>query len=144
LLLQIHRIGAMEQKQMCQLCGMMNLQIFADKILIQTVIRNLIDYSLKYSAITDKSIEISVISHDEVIIIQIEDYGQGIPFDKLPFIFEPFYRVDESRSRKTGGYGQGLHLCKLIMDLHDTKIEVNNKPPWKGILISLQFKMVDF
>lgn len=120
------------------------LEIYVDQALIRTVLRNLIDNSLKYSATSDKSIELSVIHHDEVIIIQIEDYGQGIPFDKLLFIFEPFYRVDESRSKKTGGYGLGLHLCKQIMDLHDSKIEVNSKPDGNGIIVSLQFKMVDF
>ena len=118
-----------------------DLIIFVNKILIQTVLRNLIDKSLKYSAITDKSIEISVIHRDEVIIIQIEDYGQGIPSDKLPFIFEPFYRVDESRSKNTGGYGLGLHLCKKIMDLHKAQIEVRNKPDSSGITVSLFFRV---
>jgi signal transduction histidine kinase len=117
-----------------------DLEIFADKILMQTVLRNLIENSLKYSAISDKSIEISVIRRDEVIIIQIEDYGHGIPSDKLPFIFEPFYRVDESRSKKTGGYGLGLHLCKQIMDLHKAQIEVKNKPDSSGIIVSLFFR----
>lgn len=116
------------------------LEIYADQTLIRTVLRNLIDNALKYSAISDKSIEISVICRDKVIIIQIEDFGQGIPSDKLPFIFEPFYRVDESRSKKTGGYGLGLHLCKQIMDLHDYQIEIRNKPDNSGIITSLLFR----
>jgi signal transduction histidine kinase len=117
------------------------LKIYADQTLIRTVLRNLIDNSLKYSAISDKSIEISVIHRGEDIIIQIEDYGQGIPSDKLPFIFEPFFRVDESRSKKTGGYGLGLHLCKQIMDLHEAQIEVKNKPDSSGIIASLFFRV---
>jgi signal transduction histidine kinase len=117
-----------------------DLKVYADKILIQTVLRNLIDNSLKYSAISDKAIEISVIHRYEVIIMQVEDYGQGIPIDKLPFIFKPFYRFDGSRSKKTGGYGLGLHLCKQIMDLHEAKIEVNSKPDGKGIIVCCSSK----
>jgi signal transduction histidine kinase len=120
-----------------------DLIISVDQTQILTVLRNLIDNSLKYSTISDKPVEISVIRRDQDIIIQIEDYGQGIPPDKMPFIFEPFYRVDESRSRKTGGYGLGLHLCKQIMDMHGAVIEVNNKQDGKGIVVSLQFTTFD-
>jgi signal transduction histidine kinase len=117
-----------------------DLVISVDQNQIQTVIRNLIDNSLKYSTINDKPVEISVIRRDTDLIIQIEDFGQGIPSDKLPLIFEPFYRVDESRSRKTGGYGLGLHLCKQIMTMHNAKIEVRNKPESSGIVALLYFK----
>jgi len=118
-----------------------DLIIYVDQNLIQTVLRNLLDNSLKYSTLKDKPVEIGVISRNKDIVIQIEDYGQGIPLDKLPFIFEPFYRVDESRSRKTGGYGLGLHLCKQIMDIHGAKIEVKNKPDSSGIIATLYFRI---
>lgn len=118
-----------------------DLMISVDQNQMLTVLRNLIDNSLKYSTTKDKPIEISALRRDQDVIIQIEDYGQGIPPDKLPFIFEPFYRVDESRSRKTGGYGLGLHLCKQIMNMHNAKIEVNNKPDNSGIIVSLFFRV---
>ena len=58
----------------------------------------------------------------------------------LPFVFEPFYRVDQSRTKKTGGYGLGLHLCKQIMDMHEAEIEIINKLDAPGIKVSLHFR----
>ena len=117
-----------------------DLAIRADENMILTVLRNLIDNSLKYSLTQSKPIEISVIRTPQNITIQIEDFGHGISEDKLPFIFEPFYRVDPSRSRHTGGYGLGLHLCKRIMDMHDSEIKLNNKKDGAGIIALLVFK----
>jgi signal transduction histidine kinase len=115
--------------------------ITVDEKMILTVLRNLVDNALKYSQPNDRSIEIGVISREKEIIIQIEDFGKGIPEDKLPFVFEPFYRTDQSRSRQTGGYGLGLHLCKRIMEMHDAEIKLNNKPGGAGIIASLSFKV---
>lgn len=112
--------------------------ITIDENLIMTVLRNVIDNALKYSS--EKPVEISVINKENNVIIQIDDNGSGIPENKLPFIFEPFYRADQSRSRKTGGYGLGLHLCKKIMDLHNAEILVQNKTERSGLVVSLIFK----
>jgi signal transduction histidine kinase len=120
-----------------------NLIILVDENMIQTVLSNIIDNSLKYSTSQNKPIEISLIHYNQEITIQIEDFGQGIPEDKLPFVFEPFYRVDQSRSRKTGGYGLGLHICKQIMDMHGAEIEIRNKPDSNGIILSLCFKEIN-
>lgn len=116
------------------------LFIRADENRIIIVLRNIIDNSLKYSPSADGKIEISVIDQQENVIIQIEDYGLGIPEDKLPFVFEPFYRADNSRSKKTGGYGLGLHLCKRIMEAHDAEISIHNKQSENGIILRLYFK----
>jgi signal transduction histidine kinase len=114
--------------------------INADEHLIEIVLRNIIDNSLKYSNPENKPVEISVINSRQAITIQIEDSGKGIPEEMLPFVFEPFYRVDQSRSRKTGGYGLGLHLCKQIMDMHNAEIEIKNKLNAPGIKVSLHFR----
>jgi signal transduction histidine kinase len=73
-------------------------------------------------------------------VIRITDKGIGIPEAELSHIFEPFYRVDKSRSKDTGGYGLGLSLCKTIMEAHDGKIEVQSKPE-KGTTVSLFFPL---
>lgn len=119
------------------------LSISCDENMMHTVIRNIIDNSLKYSSEGNKPLEISVIHHERGITIQIEDFGDGIPEDKLPFVFEPFYRVDKSRSRNTGGYGLGLHMAKQIMDLHGAGIEIRNKTDNHGIIVSLRFSSVN-
>lgn len=113
--------------------------IHIDEALMTIVLRNLIDNSIKYSSPQDSPVEISVIRTNESVTIQIEDFGKGIPEEKLPFVFDPFYRVDESRSRKTGGYGLGLHLCKRIMDLHGAEIGLGNKKDGKGLIATLTF-----
>lgn len=115
--------------------------ITVDEKMILTVLKNIIDNALKYSPTNDKNIEISVISRNKDITIQIEDFGKGIPENMLPFVFEPFYRTDQSRSRQTGGYGLGLHLCKRIMDMHGAEIKLINKPGGGGIIASLIFKV---
>jgi signal transduction histidine kinase len=62
------------------------------------------------------------------IVIQVRDAGQGIPAEDLPHVFEPFYRVDKSRNRHTGGYGLGLSICKNIMEAHGGSITVASEP----------------
>lgn len=98
-----------------------------DRIKIGIVLKNLLDNALKYSAEAIKPVEVSVIDQPDQLIIQIEDFGPGIPEDKKDLLFEPFYRVDTSRSRKTGGYGLGLHLSKKIMEAHEAEIRLVNK-----------------
>jgi signal transduction histidine kinase len=60
------------------------------------------------------------------MVVHIMDFGMGIPPEDIPHIFEPFYRVDKSRSKQTGGYGLGLNLCRTIMEAHHGKIEVDS------------------
>jgi signal transduction histidine kinase len=72
------------------------------------------------------------------VVVQIADRGIGIPVEELSFVFEPFYRVDKSRSKDTGGYGLGLSLCKTIMEAHNGKIEIASQPG-EGTTVSLFF-----
>jgi signal transduction histidine kinase len=116
------------------------LLIKVDEDRINTVLRNIIENSLKYSPADKRQIEISIIDRRDTVSILIEDFGHGIPEDKLPFVFEPFFRADDSRSKKTGGYGLGLHLCKRIMEAHGAEISIRNKPSAAGIVVSLGFK----
>jgi signal transduction histidine kinase len=83
-------------------------------------------------------VKVSLIRQAPYAIVRIEDYGVGIPQEVLPYIFEPFYRVDKSRSKRTGGYGLGLSLCKTIMEAHGGKIEVASTPN-QGTTVSLSF-----
>ncbi|MCB2196294.1 MAG: HAMP domain-containing histidine kinase [Bacteroidetes bacterium] len=115
------------------------LTIQVDEQRIVTVLKNLIDNSLKYSLGKDIPIEIDVINRNNELIIQIEDSGAGIPEEKLPYIFEPFYRTDNSRAKKTGGYGLGLHLCKRIMDVHNATLKIFNKTSESGIVAQMIF-----
>jgi two-component system phosphate regulon sensor histidine kinase PhoR len=97
----------------------------ADPFKIEQVFINLLDNAVKY---TDKG-EIRVtLTHDERhLSVEIRDTGIGVPGDKLTRIFERFYVVDKSRSRKTGGTGLGLSIVKHIVLLHDGEISVESE-----------------
>ncbi|MBT8370293.1 MAG: HAMP domain-containing histidine kinase, partial [Deltaproteobacteria bacterium] len=100
--------------------------IFVDLEQIKTVFKNILTNAVKYSSPESAPVRISLKARPPFIVVQITDNGIGIPQDELPFIFEPFYRVDKSRSKGTGGYGLGLSLCKTIMEAHGGRIEIES------------------
>jgi len=114
------------------------IELNVDPEQIKTVFQNILTNAIKFSAPDDKPVMISVIKQANFTVVRILDHGIGIPPDELPFIFEPFYRVDKSRSKRTGGYGLGLSLCKTIMEAHGGRIEVDSKPG-VGTCVSLFF-----
>ena len=93
--------------------------------LVKTAVLNLLTNAIKYSC-SDR-IDINLYKKEN-IILEITDYGIGIPKEHIPRIFERFYRVDKSRSRKNGGTGLGLAIVKNIVELHDWEIEVESEP----------------
>ena len=95
--------------------------IKGDKTLLKIAISNLIENSIKYGA---TKLEITLKKEKNKIILSIKDNGIGIPKDKLPFIFDEFYRVDESRNKKVKGFGLGLSIVKSIINLHNGKIKL--------------------
>jgi signal transduction histidine kinase len=103
---------------------------------VRMVLRNIIENALKYSS--DK-IDIWLSERNESVMINIKDKGIGISEEDLKYIFEPFYRADRSRSRKTGGFGLGLSISKKIMDNHHGSIVINSKPN-AGTQVILTFK----
>ena len=105
---------------------------------IKTVFKNILANGIKYSNADSDPVRISAKRQPGQTVVQITDSGIGIPEEELSFILEPFYRVDKSRSKDTGGYGLGLSLCKTIMEAHNGKIEIASKPG-EGTSVSLYF-----
>jgi signal transduction histidine kinase len=93
---------------------------------IKIVFKNILTNAIKFSNPESEPVSIRVKNRPPNIVVQIADSGVGIPPDELPFIFEPFYRVDKSRTKDTGGYGLGLSLCKTIMEAHGGRIEIES------------------
>ena len=112
--------------------------VFIDVDQIKTVFKNILTNAIKYSSPESKPVRISLKAHPPFIVVQIADNGIGIPQDELPFIFEPFYRIDKSRTKETGGFGLGLSLCKTIMEAHGGRIEIESKLD-AGTTVSLFF-----
>jgi len=109
---------------------------------VQSVFNNILENALKYSSATLKKIIISgkIINKAENKYYQltIEDFGKGIEEDQIRNLFEPFYRVDKSRDRGTGGYGLGLSLVKKIMEAHGGQVNISSKIG-EGTLVQLLF-----
>lgn len=112
-----------EIKKGCEL----PLTVYADKEKIRQVFINLIDNAIKYGKI-NSIIEASFYKLDGAnVLIEISDEGAGIAEEHLPRIFERFYRTDLARSRKVGGSGLGLSICKHIIEAHGQTIHVRSK-----------------
>jgi signal transduction histidine kinase len=109
-----------------------------DRERIRLVLKNVIENAFKYSDKKSRAVELSVESGNRVTRIFVSDNGIGIPSEELPYVFEPFYRIDRSRSRKIGGYGLGLSICKTIIQAHGGTISItNNRPRETTVIIEL-------
>ena len=103
------------------------LMVYADKEKIRQVFTNLIENAIKYGK-QNGTIESSFYNLDgKRILIEISDDGSGIAEEHLNRIFERFYRTDLARSRKVGGSGLGLSICKHIIEAHGENIHVRSK-----------------
>jgi len=103
-----------------------SLTAMLDRELCRTVLKNIIANAVKYSGSGEEPVEVSLFHKSPFVVIQVRDRGMGIPEEDLPYIFEPFYRVEKSRSQTIKGYGLGLNLCKTIMEAHKGKIEIES------------------
>lgn len=100
--------------------------INADPFKLEQVFINLIDNAIKYTERGEITISLSY--NNDAVTIEIQDTGICIPQEHLSRIFERFYVVDSSRSRKLGGTGLGLSIVKHIVLLHNGEINVKNIP----------------
>ncbi|MCI9035944.1 MAG: GHKL domain-containing protein [Lachnospiraceae bacterium] len=99
--------------------------INGNKMLIEKVFSNLIGNAIKYSP-QGASVWISVTMEDERIAFSVENTGVHIPEDSIPKLFDAFYRVEQSRSRKTGGSGLGLYIVQEILHQYESECMVCN------------------
>ncbi|MCS7280299.1 MAG: ATP-binding protein [Desulfobacterota bacterium] len=102
------------------------VKVEADKFQIEQIFVNLIDNAVKY---TDRGyIKITIKREKDFAVITVEDSGIGIPEKDHKRIFERFYVVDRSRSKKFGGTGLGLSIVKHVVMLHNGTIELKSSP----------------
>ena len=96
---------------------------------MRTVFRNLLENAVKYSLADSHAVELSATHENGRVVVRVTDDGPGIPEQDQANLFEPFFRVDRSRSKKTGGYGLGLSIVKRIIEAHGGTIAVANNAP---------------
>ncbi|WP_297420507.1 PAS domain-containing sensor histidine kinase [Clostridium sp.] len=96
-----------------------------DHDMMERIMLNLISNALKYSH-SNGNIYVDFIDKETSVIIKVKDEGDGIPKDKLNFIFERFGQVDNTLSRKCEGTGVGLYLVKSFVEMHGGKISVES------------------
>lgn len=101
-------------------------KLYRDEPLLQMLFINLIENSIKASPNGGKII-LKSYYHNETTIIEVIDYGKGIPEKYITKIIEAFYVVDKSRSKELGGIGLGLSICNQIATLHNAQINITSK-----------------
>lgn len=105
--------------------AVLDLYVRADRLRMEQVLLNLLENAVRY---TDHgSVQMTVESLGGQLAIHIEDTGRGISQEDLPYIFDPFYRVEKSRSRQHGGTGLGLSIVKKLVVLQGGTIEVRSQ-----------------
>jgi len=100
--------------------------IVSDEKMLYAVLKNLIDNGIKYNK-EGGVLKITVKEIEDFVEIVVEDTGIGIPKSHLPFIFERFYRVERSRSKRFGGTGLGLSIVKLAVEKLGGTVEVESE-----------------
>ena len=91
--------------------------------LIYRLLFNLCENAIKYNC-PEGSVRVSIVPEEEDILVRVRDSGKGIPAELQQSIFQPFFRVDQSRSRDYGGVGLGLSLVWEIARLHGGSVQV--------------------
>ncbi len=130
--------GIMAEEQGVKLLCQGQAKLYADPILFEQAISNLIVNALRHTS-KGGSILIDVKQlKEDYVQITMSDTGSGIAPDHLPHVFDRFYRVDSARSKKFGGAGLGLAIVKSIMDLHQGKISISSELS-KGTQLTLLF-----
>jgi len=101
------------------------IMLYADPDKLSRVFSNLIKNAINYSK-EDSDIDIDVSKTEDNVIVKVKNNGKQIPKEKLDRIFEKFYRLDSSRTSKTGGSGLGLAIAKEIVELHNGNISAES------------------
>ncbi len=113
--------------------------VLCDKQRLTIAVQLLIDNALKFS---QGKIKVTVTRFDDKVRISVQDRGIGIPPDQLERIFEPFYQLDGSSTRRFGGMGIGLAIVQLILEQHCTSIQIDSIQG-KGSTFSFDLELVD-
>lgn len=117
-----------------------NVEIYGVRHILYEMCYNLVDNAMKYNR-EGGYVKVSLSDTKDQVTFSVEDNGIGIAKEEQERIFERFYRVDKSHSRKTGGTGLGLSIVKHGAALHHAQIILDSQPD-RGTQIQIQFKKI--
>ena len=118
-----------------------NLTVKGNANLLYRVIYNLVENAIRYNH-KEGSVNIALETEGQECLVTIADTGVGIAPEQRELVFEPFYRVNKSRSREFGGAGIGLSLVKTILKQHGASITVSENTP-QGSVFTIRIPLVD-
>ena len=104
-----------------------DITMVGSDILIYRLVYNLVENAIKYNH-SGGQVTVTAYRKEKHVYLSVEDTGAGIPEELKERVFEPFFRVDKSRSRELGGVGLGLALVREIVRVHDGSITVKSNP----------------
>ena len=118
-----------------------NLTVKGNANLLYRAIYNLVENAIRYNH-KEGSVNIALETEGQECLVTIADTGVGIAPEQRELVFEPFYRVNKSRSREFGGAGIGLSLVKTILKRHGASITVSENNP-QGSVFTIRIPLVD-
>lgn len=136
-LVEQHRLKA-DKPTTFQLTVAEGLTLRADRTHVYNILSNLIDNAIKYSE-GEATITLAAYRQED-LVIQVRDNGIGIPADKLPHLFDKFYRVPNGNRHNVKGYGLGLYYVKTMMEQHRGSVAVESTVG-QGSTFSLHFPL---
>jgi two-component system sensor histidine kinase CpxA len=115
-----------------------DLEVLAEPTLLVGSISNLVRNAVRYAGEAGP-ITLRARREEDAVILTVEDNGPGIPEEHLAHVFDPFYRVDASRDRATGGVGLGLTLVKTCIESCKGTVTCHNRKP-HGLEVAIRLQ----
>ena len=116
--------------------GELDLSLQGDRELLRRAVENVVRNAIRHTP-RGSTVEVKMESAGEIARISVRDSGPGVPEELLPKIFQPFFRVDDSRDSSTGGVGLGLAIASRAISVHHGRLWAQNVHPGLSVCIEL-------
>ncbi len=110
--------------------------VSGDRELLRRAVENILRNAIRHSP-EGAPVEVALRARSGSAVIAVRDHGTGVPDEALGHLFEPFFRVDDDRSRSSGGVGLGLSIARRAVGLHRGTLAARNADPGLCVTIDL-------